>query len=319
VVLVNVLALTALAAGGVPPAVGETAKASSARCSDRWELHPGAKTVRASCGQRVRNLQWLLAGHKPFALTAIKETFKAKPNGLYGARTASAVKAMKWRAGYPQKGQCKATANMASSTRVGPQFFAILENKQKRSLCWVGLASDRVKGAIRAGSTSTADKVRLLELSQLGVHENPARSNRGPCISYTCTLTGRSYGPYQGATGAYGLAWCASFGDWALKSVRGRGFGSTNDAYVPAIAIYARDHGWLAAKPKVGSFVVFLNSSYTLDLNTAYHIGYVVKVTASGVQTIEGNATDTYGGGVREVWRAFASWRMVYVDLPGVA
>jgi hypothetical protein len=152
-------------------------------------------------------------------------------------------------------------------------------------------------------------EIQKLEVSQLGTREIPDGSNRGPRISYAAA----GYGPYQGATGAYGLAWCASFGTWALKSVTGHGFGSANDAYVPAIAEYAHAHNFLGAKPRVGSFVVFLSAN--LQLVNAFHIGYVVRVTASGVQTIEGNA----GNAVREVWRPFDSNRMVYVNVPGVS
>ena len=147
------------------------------------------------------------------------------------------------------------------------------------------------------------------ELSR-GVHEIPDGSNRGPRISYQA----RGYGPYQGSTGAYGEPWCASFGDWALKRIAGHGFGSTNDAYVPTIAEYAQQHGWLQAKPRVGAFVVFLTAAG--QLGSAYHIGYVIRlVGSSGVMTVEGNA----GNAVREVYRTFNSYHMVYVYLPGLA
>jgi hypothetical protein len=113
------------------------------------------------------------------------------------------------------------------------------------------------------------------------------------------------------------LAWCASFQDWALKRITGHGFGSANDAYVPTIAEHERAVGGMAAKPKFGSFVAFLTNRY--ELSTSYHIGFVVKVTASGVQTIEGNATSPYGGVVKEVWRPYFAYKMVYLDHRGVA
>jgi hypothetical protein len=224
---------------------------------------------------------------------------------------------MKFRIGYPRAGQCGSKADLVNTT-VGPQFFAMLEGKQPRPICWVGLAAKRIKGVVVPGATTTALRIKALELSQLGVHEQPSFSSRGPCISFTCNRDGHLYGPYQGSTGAFGLAWCASFADWALKSVAGHGFGSSNDAYVPTIAEYAEAHGWLQAKPRVGMFVVFLTAAG--QLGSAYHIGYVIKlVGSSAVETIEGNATDPYGGGVHEVYRPFATYHMVYIELPGVA
>jgi hypothetical protein len=308
------LFVLALTFGAKVPAAHAATTCSTARQS--FPLHAKTTHSKASCGENVAALQWLLHGGKPFALKQAKPTFKGEPNGSYGAITKHAVLAMKFRVGYPAKGQCKAKTSLLTDTTTR-YFFFILENKAKRPLCWVGLAAARVKGAIREGQSDAATKIKAFELSQLGVHESPYASNRGPCISYTCSLGGHLFGPYQGSTGAYGLAWCASFGDYAMKRIVGHGFGSSNDAYVPTIALYARDHGWLAAKPKAGSFVVFLSASYTLG--SAYHIGFVVKVTASGVQTIEGNAGDAYGGGVHEVWRSFSGNRMVYLDFPGVA
>jgi hypothetical protein len=274
---------------------------------DAFPLHAG------SHGQRVQDLQWLLGGHKPYVFNQVKPTFKFKPNGAYGARTKSAVIAMKFRIGYPKIGQCGSRTTLLRDTTTG-YFFAILEGKVPRPRCWVALAAQRVKGAVRVGASTTALAIQRLEVSQLGVHEVPDGSNRGPCISTTCRLgTLGLFGPYQGSTGAYGAAWCASFGDWALQSVTGHGFGSANNAYVPTIAEYAQQQNWLAAKPKVGSFVIFLSPD--LLLVNAFHIGYVVRVTASGLQTVEGN----YANGVHEVWRPFAANRMVYVDVPGVA
>jgi hypothetical protein len=313
------LAATGLGAGTSPAprvariaiASAATSTAATAKCNQNWPLHPGTRTVRGSCGKRVKDLQWELGGHKPYAMHQAKPTFKAKPNGLYGARTKAAVLAMKFRLGYPKAGQCGFKRTLLVPT-VTPWFLKLLRNEVKRSTCWIGLAAARVERAIRTGVTVNARFVQTLELSQLGTEEDPPRSNRGYRISY-----GGFGGPYQGSTGAFGQAWCASFQTWALKLLLHHGFGSANDAYVPTIAEYARARGWLSAKPKFGSFVVFLSANYSLV--NAFHIGFVVRVTASGIQTIEGNATDAYGGGVHEIWRPFASNRMVYVNVPGLA
>lgn len=279
------------------------------RCNQTYPLHGAHGHVRASCGDRVKAIQWLLSGKKPSVYTKTKPTFHWAPNGLYGARTKSAVRAMKYRIGYPAKGQCGAHRT-ALTTTTSQHLIRLLEGKAQRPRCWVGLAADRIKGVVVPGATKRALAIKTLELSQLGVHEIPDGSNRGPRISYASG----GFGPYQGSTGAYGLAWCSSFADWALKRITGHGFGSANDAYVPTVVEYAQARGWLQAKPRLGSFVVFLTSSG--QLASAYHIGYVISlVGSSGVMTIEGNA----GNAVREVYRRFSVYRMIYVDVPGVA
>src|SRR4051812_20706141 len=96
--------------------------AAAAGCNDNWPIHAG------SCGPRVADLQWLLGGHRPNVFTEVKQTFKWKPNGAFGARTKSAVTAYKYRIGYPRKGQCGAKSDMVVPA-AGAQFFAILEGK----------------------------------------------------------------------------------------------------------------------------------------------------------------------------------------------
>lgn len=276
--------------------------ASAARCGDLFPLHAG------SCGQHVADLQWLLHGGKPYVFHQVKPTFKGKPNGSYGAHTKHDVLVVKYRIGYPKLGQCGAKTTLIRDTTTR-YFFYLLEGKAKRPTCWVALAAQRVKGTVRTGATSNALRIQALEVSQLGIHEIPDGSNDGPRISYAAG----GFGPYQGSTGAYGAAWCASFADWALIQITGHGFGSANNAYVPTIADWAQRNNLLAATPRVGSFVVFLSAN--LQLVNAFHIGYVVRVTATGVQTVEGNE----GNAVREVFRTFADNHMVYVNVPGVA
>lgn len=307
-VLLAALVAVMLAVGGNAAPRAKPKPSSCPAARQGFPLH--AKTARsaASCGQHVADLQWLLHGGKPYVFTQVKPTFKGRPNGSYGAITKHAVLAMKFRIGYPRAGQCgaKTTLLTDATTRY---FFYILEGKAKRPICWVALAANRVKGAVRTGPTAAALAIQKLEISQLGVHEIPDGSNRGPRISFTSG----GFGPYQGSTGAYGAAWCASFAQWALRSVIGHGMPAALPAYVPSIAAWAHQHNYLAAKPKVGAFVIFL--SRDLRLVNAFHIGYVVRVTASGLQTVEGN----YANGVHEVWRPFDSNRMVYIDVPGVA
>jgi hypothetical protein len=307
VLLVTVaLAVVLVAAGNLAHAAARAPVCSVAR--QQFPLH--AKTIHASasCGQHVADLQWLLHGGKPYVFRQVKPTFKSKPNGSYGAVTKHDVLAMKFRIGYPAKGQCRAKTSLLNDTTTR-YFFYVLEGKAKRPTCWVALAAERVKGAVRTGQTTTAFAIQKLEVSQLGTREIPDGSNRGPRIS----VTAGGFGPYQGSTGAYGAAWCASFAQWALKAVTGRTMPAPLPAYVPSIAAWAQANNFLAAKPRVGSFVIYLSSD--LRLVNAFHIGYVVKVTATGIQTIEGNE----GNAVREIFRAYTANHMVYVNVPGVA
>lgn len=274
---------------------------------DHFPLHPGTKTVKASAGPRVSGLQWELGGHKPNVYTKIKPTFKRKPNGWFGAATKAAVLAYKYRLGYPKAGECgvKKTYLLPSVTR---QFFDILEGKQRLSVCWVGLAAKRV-AAVVPGASKVAIAIKTLELSQLGTTESPRGSNRGPRISYTS----QGFGPYQGATGAYGLAWCASFQQWAFMHRAPGGRFANNSAYTPYIAQWAQSHGFLNAKAKVGEMAIYLTHGGILV--DAFHTGFVSKVTASGYVAIEGNSSNA----VREVFRPFGVTPVVFVAVPGVA
>lgn len=280
---------------------------------DAYPLHAGP---HASYGQRVQDLQWLLQPRVPRqnVFKAVRGTFLWVPNGYFGARTKHAVVAYKFRIGYPKAGECgEPKSRTLIQPTAGADLFAFIRGTKTRPRCWVALAAERVKGVVREGATANARAIQLLEVAQLGVHEIPDGSNRGPCISTVCSHDGDLEGPYQGSTGAFGAAWCASFADWALITITGHGFGSANNAYVPTIAEYAQARNWLAAKPKVGSFVIFLSND--LLLVNAFHIGYVVRVTASGIQTVEGN----YANAVHEVFRDFNSNHMLYVNVPGVA
>ncbi len=281
--------------------------AAAAARHDHYPLHPGHGKVKASAGPRVSNLQWLLGGHRPNVYTKVKPTFRRAPNGYFGAYTSHAVLAYKYRLGYPKKGECGARVTHLVPS-VTSQFFAILEGKQRLSVCWVGLAAKRVQ-AIVPGASKAAVDIKLLELSQLGTHEIPGGSNRGPRISYTSN----GFGPYQGATGAFGLAWCASFQQWAFMHRAPGGRFANNSAYTPYIAQWAQTHGFLNAKAKVGAMSIYLTHGGILV--DAYHTGFVAKVTASGYVAIEGNSADS----VREVYRPFGVTPVVFVYVPGVA
>jgi hypothetical protein len=283
------------------------ARASASSCNDRWDLHPG------SCGQRVKDLQWLLGGHRPNVFTEVKPTFKWEPNGSYGARTKSAVLAYKYRIGYPRKGQCGATADLVN-VNVGPQFFAILRGTQKRPACWIALVSSRLKAIAAATPSARALAWRQLLISWLGITESPVGSNRGPCISYTCVRGGHTFS-IQSSTGAYGAAWCVSTQQEAAELV-GYGHFAQNTAGVYFAVDYYAVRGLVFAKPKVGSLVAFItyNSRGQRVAGTG-HMGFVVAVQASSFTYIAGNDQN----GVREHTIPDGSRPYAFIRLPGVA
>ena len=284
-----------------------TSPAAAGRCNDRWELHPG------SCGQRVKDLQWLLAGHRPNVFTEVKPTFKHQPNGSFGARTKSAVTAYKYRIGYPRKGQCGARTDMVNSN-VGPQFFAILRGRQKRPACWVALVSGRLK-AIQAGQpTARALQWRQLLVGWLGITETPPGSNRGPCISSACTWHGSRFA-IQASTGAYGQAWCVSTQQEAAIIV-GYGRFADGTAGVYYTADYYAARNLTFAKPKIGSLVAFITfDSHGRRVPGTGHMGFVVAVQASSFTYIAGNDSN----GVREHTITDGSRPYLFIRLPGVA
>lgn len=249
---------------------------SAKPCNDNWPLHPG------SCGQRVADLQWLLAGHQPNAFTKVKPTFKWDPNGAYGARTKSALKAYRYRIG----------VGNWQTDEVGPYFFQVLKTGH-RPTAWVANAAHRLK-APDPGISAEAQKIRLYEQSQIGVLESPLGSNWGHSVSI-----------YQSATGAYHAAWCVSFQQYSFQHV-GYGTFASRSAGVFYVVEYGRQRNWLNAKAKVGSLVAFLDGQG--------HMGFVAKVTAAGFSSIEGNQSN----GVHERWHPYFSRRYVFIYLPGV-
>jgi len=114
-----------------------------------------------SHGKRVKALQWLLGNHDPnvYRHTKIKATFKGKPNGLLGKRTAQAIIDYKWQLGYPKR-LLKPVA--------GPYFFKLLLGQEKRPVKWIAIAAKRATMP-ETGPTALALKIRKVALSQLGV------------------------------------------------------------------------------------------------------------------------------------------------------
>ncbi len=265
-------------------------QARAAPRPDAYPLHHG------SHGPRVKALQWLLAGHKPGVFTKVAPTFKAKPNGLEGDRTDSALYAYKYRLGWP------ASANSKTHPVAGQTFFAIVEGKQKRPPAWVANAAARVQ-AVVPGVTKLAAATKSYEQTQLGVSEQPPGSNQGPTVRL-----------YQSSTGAYGLAWCVSFQQWSLGHV-GYGHFAGDTASVYTAVDYAAARNWLQAKPKVGALVAFIDyDSHGRRIAGTGHMGYVVKVEASSFTYIAGNDANR----VNEHTIPDGSRSYAFIYLPGL-
>jgi hypothetical protein len=278
VVLVALSATLAAAALGTGPApAGGLSTAASA--SQHAPLRVGDR------GQRVRDLQWLLSGHQPSVYRRTIHPYHGRVDGVYGPRTAAAVKATKYRLGFPMR---------EVDGRAGKQLFEFLLGKRARPLGWIGVASKRVHASI-AGQTACSRRITAAARAELGVHESPWGSNDGARVRV-----------YQSVTGAYHAPWCASFVQYVLRKA-GVGTIANRSAGVFYIANWAHRHTLLHAQPKPGSVVLYLRA--------LGHTGVVESVTKRGFYTIEGNASDA----VRRRWHPTGYAHTVFIWLPHCA
>jgi len=131
-----------------------------------------------------------------------------------------------------------------------------------------GTLNTRTKELLIPSETPAVKAVKFA-LSQVGVHEVPWGSNNGPMVHQ-----------YQSSTGAYGLAWCASFYwyCWQKAGYRGptsAGAWNTTDSYGDRVNI---QH----AKPGDGC-------SFNVGDG---HIGMYLSHTSTTVKTVDGNTSD---------------------------
>lgn len=293
--LVNVLALTSLAAGGVPPALAAAPKTPATR--DAWPLHAGSTD---SAEHRVSGWQWMISGHCPnrFAVACggkVRPTLKKYTLGRFGSRTKAGTIALRYRLGFPAKGQCGAKASKLVP-EVGPWFWALLRGERDkkgnliatRPACWVALAESRLEQAEKVEPTPLALAVRSWMLKQVGTHETCGGScNRGSLIG----PGGWSVDSIENVFGLRGLAWCQIFIEVALKE---NGYKPIPFSPYPFSVIptyrWAASVGHATAKPQIGSLMTWLGD--------AGHIGFVAYLNTDsagnihGFTTIEGNASD---------------------------
>lgn len=236
------------------------------------ELVPGSR------GKDVAALQWLLSGHRPYALTLVKPTLKRYDRGVSGgpdSRTWRAVRAMKFRLGYPGVGQCTAKTIQPhgvhwNSNAVGPYFFSLLLGHKQRPACWVALSAKRVAAA-KAGASPKALQLKAFELTKVGIAEPQAYS----------IFNAYFHLPPE--------AWCAIFQGYSMVHVNLPLLAPSNPWYVPNIITWGRYHGYLRATAKVGEMVLYYG-----DIS---HIGYVIAVDpkTGGYTTVEGNWNNRVG------------------------
>jgi hypothetical protein len=111
-----------------------------------FPLHPGQH------GPRVAALQWVLAGHKPAAYRY--GFYKGKVDGRFGPSTAAALKATKWRLGYPTNAAKQPVANQL--------FFLVIEHKVQRPLAWRLAAGRRANRATSFKPAAPTGPARIL-------------------------------------------------------------------------------------------------------------------------------------------------------------
>lgn len=264
-----------------------------------------------SAGPNCSYVKFLLRDPRPKAnvFRQIRGTY-ARKNGMGGycnAALGKALEAYKWRLGYPRK-WVKSVA--------GRYFVALLRGRTKRPPDWVRVAAERLKAIEAAQPTKVAVRWKTLLQAWLdhGVYEQPDSSNRGPCISYLCTVAGRSFA-IQSSTGAYAAAWCVSTQQEAAALI-GYGHFADDTAGVYYAVDYANARGWLSAKAKVGSLVAFITyNRYGQRVAGTGHMGFVVKVMSNAFTYIAGNDANR----VNEHTIPFGSRPYVFIRLPGVA
>jgi hypothetical protein len=110
--------------------------------SPAFPLHPGQH------GPRVAALQWVLAGHKPAVYRY--GFYKGRVTGRFDSRTAAALRATKWRLGYP--------TNAAKQPVAAQLFFLVVEHRAQRPLAW-RLAAGRRANRAATFPTSTVPAV----------------------------------------------------------------------------------------------------------------------------------------------------------------
>jgi hypothetical protein len=155
--------------------------------------------------------------------------------------------------------------------------------------------------ATDVAAASTAGRRALAEaLRHVGVKEHPPGSNR--------TMFGRWFGVDGVPWRAIFVSYCFDVGAGVVlcRGWRGAGAGPRGVAYVPTLAAWLRATGRVATGPPgPGDIAV-----YDWDGGVPNHVGIVIRRTAGGIDTVEGNTAignDSDGGEVMRRHRSLSS------------
>lgn len=97
-------------------------------------------------------------------------------------------------------------------------------------------------------------------------------------------------GKSKGWAGGVDWSWCAALMSWAMITVFGKDAAKKMLMHLPFISCqtmgtHAKKAGQLKSSPKRGDLILFWSGS------RYHHVGYVYKVTATTIYTIEGNTS----------------------------
>ena len=218
-------------------------------------------------GQKVKDAQWLMAGHSKIQGLA---TYKdGAVDGDYGPLTAQATYKAKYWCGYSDK---------ALDKSFGQTLYEYLNGTLKLPADYLA----RRKTRLDAVAKNAGQKALDMALTQLETKESPPGSNM------------QKYGLWYGMNG---VPWCAIFVSWSFAH---SGYTMFRYAYVPFVhndAVACRNRLSVVRSPRPGDAVCFNWGS-----NRDAHIGLFEKwITGITFQTVEGNtgsASFNNGGAV---------------------
>jgi hypothetical protein len=211
-------------------------------------------------GQKVKDAQWLLAGHNEIKVGGQLATYKnGAIDGDYGTLSAQATYRAKYWLGYPEK---------EVNRSFGQTIYELLNGTLK-------LNADnlrRRKQRLDAVTTETVgQKALAAAIPEIGNHESPAGSNMN------------KYGSWYGMNG---VPWCAIFCSWCFGH---SGTTRFRYSYVPTVhsdASYCRNRLCVVRQPVPGDLALFSWSG----IRDA-HIEFFEKWISQGstFQTVGGN------------------------------
>jgi hypothetical protein len=157
-------------------------------------------------GQRVRDAQWLLAGHNAWANKQSPiHTYYGRIDGIFGVSTAGSAKRAKWWLGYP-------------SNQVTPTFGKLLYNLLKGDSSLSPEWAARRQKRLNADQDSVKSRAFQIAVGEIGTKESPFGSNR------------QKYGDWYGMNG---VPWCAIFVSYCIAKA---GRTAWRYSYVPNIS-----------------------------------------------------------------------------------